>query len=94
MEYIAALCEFTRKLPQVLLGASPRGMLALMRASQALALIRGRDFVTPDDVKALAVPVLAHRVVVRGVYGKTDAGEGVINEALKTVPVPTEDPEA
>jgi len=94
MEYIAALCEFTRKLPQVLLGASPRGMLALMRASQALALIRGRDFVTPDDVKALAVPVLAHRVVVRGVYGKTDAGEGVVNEALKTVPVPTEDPEA
>ncbi|MBE0601398.1 MAG: MoxR family ATPase [Firmicutes bacterium] len=94
MEYIAALCEYTRKLPQVLLGASPRGMLALMRASQALALIRGRDFVTPDDVKALAVPVLAHRVIVRGVYGKTDAGQAAVREALTTVPVPTETPDA
>jgi MoxR-like ATPase len=94
MEYIAALCEFTRRLPQVALGASPRGMLALMRASQALALIRGRDFTTPDDVKALAVPVLAHRVIVRGAYGKTDAGRDAVLEALKTVPVPTEDPDA
>ncbi len=94
MEYIAALCAFTRKLPQVMLGASPRGMLALMRASQALALIRGRDFVTPDDVKTLAVPVLAHRVILRGVYGKTDAGQAAVLEALKAVPVPTENPDA
>ena len=94
MRYIAALCEFTRKQPKVLLGVSPRGMLALMRAAQALALIRGRDFVTPDDVKALAVPVLAHRVIVRGVYGKTDAAQGIIADAMKTVPVPTEDPDA
>jgi MoxR-like ATPase len=93
MRYIAALCEYTRKLKQVLLGASPRGMLALMRASQALAIIRGRDFVTPDDVKALAMPVLAHRVIVRGVYGKTDAAQEIIAEALKTVPVPTEEPD-
>ena len=94
MEYIAALCEHTRKAPQTLLGASPRGMLALMRASQALAIIRGRDFVTPDDVKALAVPVLAHRVIVRGVYGKSGAGQDVVLDAIKTVPVPTEDPDA
>ncbi len=94
MRYIAALCEHTRRGKQVLLGASPRGMLALMRASQALALIRGRDFVTPDDVKALAVPVLAHRVIVRGVYGKTDAGREVILDALQAVPVPTEEPGA
>ena len=91
MRYIAALCGQTRKYPQVLLGASPRGMLALMRASQALALIRGRDFVTPDDVKALAPPVLSHRVIVRGVYGKAGAGQEIVSEALKTVPVPTED---
>ncbi|MFH1880758.1 MAG: MoxR family ATPase [Bacillota bacterium] len=94
MRYIAALCEHTRRGKQVLLGASPRGMLALMRASQALAIIRGRDFVIPDDVKALAVPVLAHRVIVRGVYGKTDAGREVILDALHTVPVPTEEPGA
>ena len=94
MAYIAALCEHTRKSPKVLLGASPRGMLALMRASQAIALIRERDFVTPDDVKALAVPVLGHRVIVRGVYGKTDAGQDVVLDALKAVPVPTEDPGA
>ena len=94
MGYIAALCAFTRKQPKVLLGVSPRGMLALMRASQALALIRGRDFVTPDDIKTLTVPVLAHRVIVRGVYGKTDAGQAVVRDALQTVPVPTEDPDA
>ena len=94
MRYIAALCEHTRRAPQAMLGASPRGMLCLMRASQALSLIRGRDFVTPDDVKALAVPVLAHRVIVRGAYGKTDAARGIVQNALQTVPVPTEDPGA
>ncbi len=90
-EYIASLCENTRKCENVALGVSPRGMLALMRASQAYALISGRDFVTPDDIKALAVPVLAHRLVVRGVYGKTDAEEAAIREALSITEVPTED---
>lgn len=90
-EYIASLCESTRKCENVALGVSPRGMLALMRASQAYALISGRDFVTPDDIKALAVPVLAHRLVVRGVYGKTDAEEAAIREALSITEVPTED---
>ncbi len=94
MRYIAALCEHTRKSAQVLLGASPRGMLALMRASQALSILRGRDFVTPDDVKALAQAVLAHRIIVRGAYGKTGAATGVVAEALAAVPVPTEEPGA
>ena len=94
MRYIAALCAQTRKPAQVLLGVSPRGMLALMRASQALAILRGRDFVTPDDVKALAVPVLSHRVIVRGMYGKTGAAQEVVLDALQTVPVPTEEPGA
>jgi len=89
--YIAALCEKTRVFEQVQLGVSPRGMLALMRASQALALIRGRDYATPDDVKALAVPVLSHRVVVRGMYGRSGAAQEVIRETLKSVPVPTEE---
>ena len=93
-EYIVALCEGTRKMHNVQLGASPRGMLALMRASQALALVRGRDFVTPDDVKALAVPVLAHRVILRGQYGLTDQTEIAITaDLLSTVPVPTESAE-
>lgn len=91
MEYMIALCEQTRKPEQVLLGVSPRGMLALMRAAQALALIRGRDFVTPDDVKALAVPVLAHRVIVRGMYGKSGVAETLIRDILKALPVPTEE---
>lgn len=89
--YIAALCEQTRKFEQVQLGVSPRGMLALMRAAQALALIRGRDYVIPDDVKVLAVPVLAHRVIVRGMYGKTGVAQSLIQDTLKAVPVPTEE---
>jgi len=91
LEYIAALCEQTRKFEQVILGVSPRGMLALMRAAQAYALVKGRAFVTPDDVKMLAAPVLAHRIVIRGMYGKADATKALIGEALKAVPVPTED---
>ncbi len=91
VSYIAAICEQTRKFEQVQLGVSPRGMLALMRAAQALALIRGRDYVIPDDVKALAVPVLAHRVIVRGMYGKTGVAQALIQDTLKAVPVPTEE---
>ena len=93
MGYIAALCERTRQFEQVQLGVSPRGMLALLRASQAHALIEGRDFVTPDDVRALAEPVLAHRIVVRGMYGRAGQGEQIVAEALKSTPVPTESSE-
>ena len=88
--YIVALCEKTRELPSVQMGVSPRGMLALLRASQALALIRGRDFVTPDDVKALATPVLGHRIVLGGMYGRTAKIEEVIGEVLGAVETPTE----
>jgi len=91
MEYIAALCEQTRRFEQVQLGVSPRGMLALMRAAQALALLEGRDFVIPDDVKSLAIPVLAHRVIVRGMYGKVGVTQALIQDTLKAVPVPTEE---
>ncbi len=91
LSYIAALCEQTRKFEQVQLGVSPRGMLALMRSAQALAMIKGRDYVIPDDVKALAVPVLAHRVIVRGMYGKTGVSQALIQDALKAVSVPTEE---
>ncbi|RME48283.1 MAG: MoxR family ATPase [Chloroflexi bacterium] len=65
LAYIIELVNATRSHPDLLLGASPRGGLGLYRASQALAAIRGRDHVVPDDVKALAVPILAHRCLVR-----------------------------
>ena len=92
--YIVALCEKTRQGETVRLGVSTRGMLALLRASQALACVRGRTYVTPDDVQALAVPVLAHRIIVRGLFAGGDAARQVVQEALATVPVPTEQPDA
>ena len=90
MEYIASLCQSTHNAEGVILGVSPRGMLALMRACRAWAMISGRDFVTPDDVKELAVPVLAHRVAVKAIYGQKDAAENAVKEALENTPVPTE----
>ena len=89
-EYMVAIVEKTRTLPQAQLGVSPRGLLALLRAVQALAWIRGRDYATPDDVKRLAVPVLAHRVIVRGLYGQTKPAETLIEDVLAETPVPTE----
>ena len=88
--YIVAICEKSRELPSVRMGVSPRGMLALLRASQALALIRGRDFVTPDDVKELALPVLGHRIIQSGMYGRTAPIKDVISEILNAVTVPIE----
>ncbi len=89
-DYIVALVEHTRKLEQVMLGASPRASLALMRVAQAYAAVSGRSFVTPDDVKALAAPVLSHRLTVRGAYGRTGQGESAVADAVKLTAVPTE----
>ncbi|MBR6186606.1 MAG: MoxR family ATPase [Clostridia bacterium] len=90
MGYISALCAETRKEERAILGVSPRGMLALLRVSQAYAAIQGRDYVIPDDVKKLAVPVMAHRVILRGMYGKTGESEKVISQILDRVSPPTE----
>ncbi len=90
-EYIVALGEATRADESVRLGASTRGLLSLMRASQAAAWLNGRDFVTPDDVRLLAEPALAHRLVMRTAYGAADAQREAVERALKSVPVPTED---
>ena len=90
LRYIAGICEAARDPEKVRLGPSPRAMLALMRACQALAAIRGRDFVIPDDVKELAVPVLAHRVILRGL-GVRQNGEDFVREVLGKVPAPTEE---
>ena len=91
LTYITELAEATRRHNEVMIGVSPRGTQALLRASRVRAAINGRGFVTPDDVKALAVPVLAHRLILKGTArAKTNTGR-VIEEVLGKLPVPTED---
>jgi MoxR-like ATPase len=89
LAYVADVCRATRQAPSVSLGVSPRGTTALMKAARAWAWLCGRDFTTPDDVKALAVPTLNHRIQVRTeaqMDGTTAAG--IIANVLATVPVP------
>ena len=89
MGYIVDLCRATRSSPSLSLGVSPRGATALLATSKAWAWLSGRDFVTPDDVKALARPTLRHRVTVRPeaeLDGVT--ADGVLDGVLASVPVP------
>ncbi len=87
-EYIVRLVNGTRNHPDVYLGASPRGSIALYRASQALAGLLGRDYVIPDDVKALAEPALAHRLIIKTSSTIHDIQAGqVVRELLETLPV-------
>jgi MoxR-like ATPase len=92
VDYILAIVEQTRHHESLALGVSPRGAQALFRAAQALALLEGRDYATPDDVKRLAVPVFAHRVVINTrntlVERRADAGERIIEQVLTQVEVP------
>ena len=88
-QYIASVVDATRHHPSIYLGSSPRGSLALYRTAQAQALMQGRDFVLPDDIKALAEPVLAHRLVLHRVNGHQDRNSrSIIAEILERVPVP------
>ena len=87
--YCVELATATRTHADVLTGASPRGSLGLVLAARAFALIRGRDYVVPEDVKAVARSVLAHRITVRPELWMTDAsGRGVVDAVLATVPAP------
>jgi MoxR-like ATPase len=87
--YIVELMTQTRKHPEVSLGASPRGSLVLYRTGQARAAMSGRDYVTPDDVKALAPVCLAHRMIVSpSARIKDVTAESVLTEILNSVPVP------
>ncbi len=89
--YIVALARATRGYKDIELGASPRASLSLSLATQALAAMRGRDFVIPDDVKALAVPALAHRLVARTQTRlRGQSIEDIVREILGAVPVPVE----
>jgi MoxR-like ATPase len=88
-QYIVQLVEATRKHEAAYLGASPRGSLALYRTSQAFALLAGRDFVIPDDVKALAHAALGHRVIVSpAARVKNITAANVVGDCLTRVPVP------
>lgn len=88
--YLVDIAHASRKHPQVALGLSPRAMIQLARAIRAFAAARGRDYTTPDDVKELAVPVLAHRLVMRNSSsGRRATASDVIQEILATVPVPS-----
>ncbi len=91
-DYIIAIANATRESERLRLGVSPRGTLALMRAAQAWAAIHGRDFVLPDDVKKMAVPVLSHRVISRSqnTLRITDSCEVIIRFLVDTVPAPIE----
>jgi MoxR-like ATPase len=92
VEYMLAIVEKTRNHETLALGVSPRGSQALFRTVQALALMEGRDYAIPDDVKRLAVPVFAHRVVINTrttlVPRRADTGERIIEEILSLMDVP------
>jgi MoxR-like ATPase len=92
VDYMLAIVERTRDHESLALGVSPRGSQALYRAVQALALLEGRDYAIPDDVKRLAVPLFAHRVVINTrttlAQRRAEAGERIIEEILSQVDVP------
>jgi MoxR-like ATPase len=91
--YIVALAQATRTDPRVTLGASPRGSLALLKLARAEAAIRGRDFVLPDDVKAVAVAALAHRLVLRPeLWVSSTTPRHVVESVLREVPAPAGEP--
>jgi MoxR-like ATPase len=90
--YMLDVVRSTRSNPAIALGCSPRASLSLYRASQALALIRGRDFVLPDDVKELAIPVLGHRLILNTeAYLHNTSKEELIAQTLSSLPVPAEE---
>lgn len=90
-EYLVDIVDATREGEQIIAGTSPRGALALLRCAKAYAYLDGRDFVTPDDIKTLAIPVLAHRIVMGYGTGTADAVEKMLERILANTPVPTEE---
>ena len=91
IDYIQRIVESTRHWKNVINGVSPRGTLALLKAVQAYAMINGRSYVIPEDIKELAVPVLAHRLVLQGGHGSVSETEKIMRNILETIEVPTEE---
>jgi MoxR-like ATPase len=90
--YVVALVAATRESTSVAVGSSPRGSLALLKLSRCRAALDGRDFVTPDDVKAVAVPALGHRLVLRPeLWVQRRTGDDVVRDVLDGVPTPSVD---
>ena len=89
MDYILAIAEATRRNDELAIGLSPRGSLALMQASRAAALLAGRDYVVPDDVRDLAPSVCAHRLLTKALtHDGSAASEAIFGQILETVLVP------
>lgn len=92
VDYTLAIVQKTRESEQLSLGVSPRGSLMLYRAAQAMAMLEGRTFCTPEDFKQLAIPTFAHRVVVNARYSstmkKSEQSEQILREIVESVPVP------
>jgi len=91
LDYLVNLVQATRNWTNVEMGVSPRGSLALLRAVRAYALLRGGSYVVPEDIKEIAVPVLAHRLQLSGSAGLVSAQKQVIEDILSSVELPTED---
>ena len=92
--YIVSIVDATRSAPRVQVGASPRGSLALVKLARAKAVLAGRDFVTPEDVKAVAVPALAHRIALRpDSWVAGIKGDAIVRDVLDSVPAPPPEPE-
>ena len=91
VDYLQTICMATRKRKEIRVGVSVRGTLAFMRAVQAHACLQGRTYVIPEDIKKLAVPVLAHRLVLEGSYYLQNAARTQMELILKEIPVPTEE---
>ena len=91
MNYIAEIAAESRNHREIRTGISPRGTLALLNASRAYALVKGREYVVPEDIKATAVPVLAHRIQVSANTFEPKAAENLIKGLLMSAPLPTEE---
>jgi MoxR-like ATPase len=90
--YILELVSATRKHRNIELGCSPRASLNLMKGSQALAAVRGRDYVIPEDIKELAVPILSHRLILKNdISGLMNKPEDIIADILNTIHSPLEE---
>lgn len=89
-DYLVELVRATRSDNRILNGVSPRGSLALFRAIRARAMVRGRDYAVPEDIKFLAVPVLAHRIITARTLGVESSSADAVTRLLESVPLPTE----
>ena len=95
LDYVTAIVTATRQDPQIQVGASPRGGLALVQLARGQALLHERDFVIPDDIKQVAVPALAHRITLRPeLWVRQVSADDIVSRLLASVPTPRTDPRA